>query len=49
MCSPRKEELKTEEVTSATADKSWQVKCHIVDKGRRGEFGARRVSLKIET
>jgi hypothetical protein len=48
MCSPRKEEQKTEEVTLATADKSRQVKWHSVDKGEGGEFGARRVSLKIE-
>jgi hypothetical protein len=36
MSSPRKEGQKTEEMTLATTDKSWQVKCHSVDKGRRG-------------
>src|SRR5271154_6133424 len=33
MCSPRKEEHKTEEVTLATA------KCHSVDKGRKCRLG----------
>jgi hypothetical protein len=42
--SPRKEEQKPEEMTLATVDKSWQVKCHSVDKGRRWEFGACGVS-----
>jgi hypothetical protein len=32
MPSPRNEGQKTGEMTLATADKSWQVKCHGVDK-----------------
>ena len=35
MPSPRKEGQETE-MTLAMTDKSWQAKCHSVDKGRRG-------------
>jgi hypothetical protein len=48
MSSPRKEAQKTEEVTLATAEKSWQVKCHSVDKGRRGGVWHPWGILKIE-